>query len=39
MMTLKFAPGKTGSANAIAFAIPDKTELIIDDVLLYTPGE
>jgi hypothetical protein len=38
-MTLKFVPGKGATINAIAFVIPDKTELIIDDVLLYTPGE
>jgi hypothetical protein len=38
-MTLKFASGKAASANAIAFILPDKSELIIDDVLLYTLAE
>jgi hypothetical protein len=37
--TLKFAPGKGATAEAIAFGLPDKSELLIDDVLLYTPRE
>lgn len=37
-VTLKFSPGKGTAAEAIVFALPDKSELLIDDVLLYTPG-
>ncbi len=37
-VTLKFTPVKGTLAEAIAFALPEKSELLIDDVLLYTPG-
>jgi hypothetical protein len=36
--TLKFTPGRDATADAITFTLPDKAELLIDDVLLYTPG-
>jgi hypothetical protein len=36
---LKFTPGKDAKADAIVFTLPDKSEMLIDDVLLYTPGK
>jgi inosine-uridine nucleoside N-ribohydrolase len=36
--TLRFAPGTGAQTDAIAFAPPAGSELVIDDVLLYTPG-
>lgn len=38
-VTLKFTPVAGTVAEAIRFALPDKCELQIDDVLLYTPGK
>ena len=38
-VTLTFAPGKGATADAIRFILPDKSELLIDDVLLYMPVE
>ena len=38
-VTLTFNPAKGTTAETIAFALPDKSELLIDDVLLYTPGD
>jgi len=38
-VTLKFTPAKGTFAEAIAFGLPEKSELLIDDVLLYTPGD
>lgn len=38
-VTLKFTPGNMTTVNAISFILPDKTELLIDDVLLYIPGK
>jgi inosine-uridine nucleoside N-ribohydrolase len=35
-VTLKFSG--TRAADTITFTLPDKSELLIDDVLLYTPG-
>lgn len=37
-VTLKFSPRSGAIADAITFSLPDKSELLIDDVLLYTPG-
>ena len=37
-VTLKFTPAKGTAAEAIRFTLPDKSELVIDDVLLYTLG-
>jgi hypothetical protein len=37
-VTLKFTPARGATADAITFALPEKSELLIDDVLLYTPG-
>jgi hypothetical protein len=36
--TLRFAPGAGAQADAITFALPAGSELVIDDVLLVTPG-
>jgi hypothetical protein len=36
-VTLKFAPAKGAAADAISFTLPDRSELVIDDLLLYTP--
>jgi purine nucleosidase len=38
-VTLKFTPGKGATADAITFTLPDRSELLIDDVLLYSPGK
>lgn len=38
-ITLKFLPGKGAVANAIRFVLPEQSELIVDDILLYTPGK
>ncbi|MCE9563907.1 MAG: nucleoside hydrolase [Planctomycetes bacterium] len=37
-VTLKFTPAKGTSIEAISFGLPEKSELLLDDVLLYTPG-
>jgi len=37
-ITLKLTPGQGTSTEAIAFALPEASTLLIDDVLLYTPG-
>lgn len=36
--TLRFAPAVGTKADALTFALPEGSELVIDDVLLYTPG-
>jgi len=36
-VTLKFPVGKGAYAEAITFTLPEKSELLIDDLLLYTP--
>jgi inosine-uridine nucleoside N-ribohydrolase len=38
-VTLKFTPAKGSAADAIVFTLPGRSELLIDDVLLYTPGK
>jgi inosine-uridine nucleoside N-ribohydrolase len=37
-VTLKFSPARGATADAIVFTLPEKSELLIDDVLLYAPG-
>ncbi len=37
--TVKFTPGKGTSTDAVVFTLLEKSELLLDDVLLYTPGE
>jgi inosine-uridine nucleoside N-ribohydrolase len=37
-VTLKFDRGHDPEVEGIEFILPDKSELLIDDVLLYTPG-
>jgi hypothetical protein len=34
--TLKFAPRRDATADAIIFALPEKSAFHIDDLLLYT---
>jgi hypothetical protein len=36
--TLRFAPAAGAKADALTFALPEGSEVVIDDVLLYTPG-
>jgi inosine-uridine nucleoside N-ribohydrolase len=37
--TLRFSPANGATADTIAFELPAKSELLIDDLLLYTPGK
>jgi purine nucleosidase len=37
-VTLRFRPGKNAAAGAVAFSLPAGSELVVDDVLLYSPG-